>query len=133
MFLVLDNETQLTSAMVAVSEKRKEIVIAFRASENLWNFVLDAFLIDGTPDAGSNIKIHKGFIIAVMSLYNDVSSMKMCLVSFQYIICNLGRKNSWRFSNVEERIQLIQNCHNRLFSCHVYVALILYSTTKFVL
>lgn len=64
-------------AIVALSKKRKEIVVAFRGTWNVWNVVLDALLICGrTSNTPRQIKIHQGFYMATMSLYDDVSMSK---------------------------------------------------------
>lgn len=62
---------------MALSKKRKEVVAAFRATENVWNIVLDALMIntDG-PDGADGIKIHTGFSIAVASIYEKVSFIR---------------------------------------------------------
>ncbi|KAJ6632995.1 Lipase [Pseudolycoriella hygida] len=71
-FVVFDNSTHDTSVLVALSDKRKEIVVAFRGSINIWNCILDVYYINTSPDGADHIKIHKGFYIATMSLYDRV-------------------------------------------------------------
>lgn len=66
----MNNDTDLT-ALVTLSNKRKEIVVTYRGTAELWNVVLDAELVDINID--DNIKIHKGYLNATMSLYDDVS------------------------------------------------------------
>lgn len=82
-FSVLNNYLFETSALVALSEKRKEIVVAYRATENLMNILLDVTFINATPDEDSPIRIHKGFYIALMSLYADVSNKHYNLFNFR--------------------------------------------------
>lgn len=71
---VLNNNVHNTVSIVALSKKRKEIVVAFRGTWNVWNVVLDALLICArNSKSPAGIKIHQGFYIATMSLYEDVS------------------------------------------------------------
>lgn len=72
---VINSYMHNTLAIVALSEARHEIVVAFRGAVNIWNFVLDVILkCDSIPGRlkSDNIKIHSGFYIATMSLYADV-------------------------------------------------------------
>ncbi|XP_037039210.1 lipase-like [Bradysia coprophila] len=70
---VLNNNVHNTLALVTLSKKRQEIVVAFRGTWNVWNVVLDVLLIAATPyDTPEPILIHQGFYIAEMSLYDDV-------------------------------------------------------------
>lgn len=70
----MNNSTHDTSVLIALSEKRKEIVVAFRATLNVWNTVLDAAIVQiSSHDGTDRIKIHQGFYIATMSLYESVS------------------------------------------------------------
>lgn len=72
--LAIHNDVHNTLALVTCSENRKEIVVAFRGTWNVWNVVLDALLIAGrNSNTPNDIKIHQGFYIATMSLYEDVS------------------------------------------------------------
>lgn len=60
--------------LITLSKTRKEIVVAFRGTTNLANFVEDVVLISArNSDTPSPIKVHQGFYIATMSLYPDVS------------------------------------------------------------
>lgn len=61
-------------ALITVSDKRKEIVISYRGSLTPTDFLLDVTMINASPVEDSNIKIHKGFYIATMSLYDQVNS-----------------------------------------------------------
>lgn len=68
------NNDMDTTAIVAVSKSRREIVVAFRGTMNIWNVVLDLTAIAVTyPNLPSGIKLHAGFHTATMSLYYDVS------------------------------------------------------------
>jgi len=71
---IIDNDFHNTIAIVALSHKRKEIVVSYRGTLNAWNVVLDALLICGSNPGSrnDNIKIHRGFYIATMSLYKKV-------------------------------------------------------------
>ncbi|XP_037037057.1 lipase-like [Bradysia coprophila] len=71
-YVVLENVNHSTAALVALSEKRKEIVVAYRATTNYWNCVLDATILNISPHGADPIKIHRGFYIATMSLYDRV-------------------------------------------------------------
>lgn len=72
----MNNNTD-TTALVTVSKARKEIVVAFRGTANIWNTVLDLATIAATyPNLPSGVKLHAGFHAATMSLYNDVSQFK---------------------------------------------------------
>ncbi|KAJ6649733.1 Lipase [Pseudolycoriella hygida] len=68
---VFYNGTHNTLAMVALSNTRKEIVVSFRGSANSWNLVLDFAFLFNVKERG-NIKVHAGFYIATMSLYEHV-------------------------------------------------------------
>lgn len=64
--------------MVALSHVRKEIVVSFRGSGNSMNLVLDfALLMNVRANNSSNIKVHTGFYIATMSLYDQVCMTTM--------------------------------------------------------
>lgn len=70
---VRPNDEHNTLALVTLSKNRKEIVVGFRGTWNVWNVVLDVLLINGREGKSSKqIKIHQGFYIAAMSLYDDV-------------------------------------------------------------
>ncbi|KAJ6635787.1 Lipase, partial [Pseudolycoriella hygida] len=73
---MLRNDTHNTLALVTLSEIRKEIVVAFRGSSNIWNVLLDLFMIMGGEGISEieGIKLHRGFYIATMSLYDAVTS-----------------------------------------------------------
>lgn len=74
--LVINNEKHVTLALVALSNTRKEIVVSFRGAINIWNFVLDGIFNNGNVPGRShndNIKMHTGFYIATISLYDEVS------------------------------------------------------------
>ncbi len=59
--------------MVTLSHTRQEIVVSFRGTSNSWNVVLDSvFLFNVRENDTSNIKVHTGFYIATMSLYERV-------------------------------------------------------------
>lgn len=59
--------------MVALSHTRKEIVVAFRGSGNSMNLVLDfALPMNVRVNDAKNIKVHTGFYLATMSLYDRV-------------------------------------------------------------
>lgn len=72
-----ENNIHNTLTLVSLSHRRKEIIVGFRGTWNVWNVILDVLFISGrhgsTP---SDIKIHMGFYIATMSLYDDVSFAK---------------------------------------------------------
>lgn len=69
----MNNDTDCT-ALVMVSKTRREIVVAFRGSMNLWNSVLDlATIAVAYPNLPNGVKLHAGFHTALMSLYCDVS------------------------------------------------------------
>ncbi|XP_037038368.1 lipase-like [Bradysia coprophila] len=70
---VIKNTFHDTLALVTLSEDREEIVVTFRGTANVWNVVLDALLILGRDsNTPKQVKIHRGFYIATMSLYDDV-------------------------------------------------------------
>lgn len=71
--VLMNNDTDVT-ALVTLSNKRKEIVVTFRGSQNPWNFVLDFTMLSvcyDIPDC--DIRLHVGFYIFTMSLYDEVS------------------------------------------------------------
>lgn len=68
----MNNKTD-TTALVAVSKTREEIVVTYRGTMNIWNVVLDvAAVAISYPNTPKGIKIHAGFHAATMSLYSDV-------------------------------------------------------------
>ncbi|KAJ6632650.1 Lipase [Pseudolycoriella hygida] len=67
---VIVNNIHNTLGLVTVSEKRQEIVVAYRGSWNIWNYVLSAISLN-SGNGKSGIKIHAGFRIAAESLYPD--------------------------------------------------------------
>ncbi len=71
--VLMNNDTDVT-ALVTLSHKRKEIVVTYRGSQNVWNYVLDFTPLNvcyNGPEC--DIKIHIGFYIFTMSLYNEVN------------------------------------------------------------
>lgn len=69
----MNNNTD-TTALVAVSKAREEIVVAYRGTNNIWNIILDITTIAVTySNVPKGIKLHAGFHAATMSLYDDVS------------------------------------------------------------
>jgi len=71
-YTVINNNDQNLLALVTVSEKRKEIVVTFQGTFNVWGAILDAILIQGSASNNPDIKVHRGFYIAAMGLYEDV-------------------------------------------------------------
>ncbi|KAG4079712.1 hypothetical protein HA402_009098 [Bradysia odoriphaga] len=70
---VLNSNVHNTLALITRSKIRKEIVVAFRGTWNIWNTVLDVLLYLGKSlKAARRIKINKAIYIATMSLYDDV-------------------------------------------------------------
>jgi hypothetical protein len=70
--VIMNNKTD-TTALVAVSKTREEIVVTYRGTMNIWNVVLDvAAVAISYPNTPKGIKIHAGFHAATMSLYSDV-------------------------------------------------------------
>ncbi|XP_037038648.1 lipase-like [Bradysia coprophila] len=70
---VIPNNMHNTLALITLSKNRKEIVVAFRGTWNVWNVILDVLLINGREgNSPKQIKVHQGFYIAAMSLYDDV-------------------------------------------------------------
>ncbi|KAJ6641353.1 Tonsoku-like protein, partial [Pseudolycoriella hygida] len=62
------------AALVAISHNRKEVVVTYRGSSNIWNIVLDDIFINiDYGNATDNIKLHRGCYYATMSLYNKGS------------------------------------------------------------
>lgn len=73
-FLVLMNNYTDTTALVTIAHNRKEIVVTYRGTAALWNVVLSALFVSiQYGDNTSDIKLHKGFYYATMSLYNEAS------------------------------------------------------------
>lgn len=72
-FAVLMNNVTDCTALVTVSNSRKEIVVTYRGTANIWNVIQDLDFLDiDYADMQSDIKVHTGFYKATMSLYNDV-------------------------------------------------------------
>lgn len=66
-------------ALVALSHKRKEIVVSFRGSIAPMDYILDFAFINASPASDdSNIKVHAGFFISAMSLYSEVTAAITC-------------------------------------------------------
>lgn len=90
------NNDHDTAALVTISKTRKEIVVAFRGTMNIWNIILDLATIAVTyPNAPGGIKLHVGFYIAAMSLYKDVSRSRNLLPMkflnpFLKVVINVG-------------------------------------------
>lgn len=70
----MNNETDVT-VLITLSHKRKEIVATFRGSQNPWNFVLDFTMFSVCFNSDCNIKLHVGFYIFTMSLYDEVTTI----------------------------------------------------------
>lgn len=76
----MNNVTDCT-ALVTVSNSRKEIVLTYRGTMNLWNVVEDLELLEiKYANRQSDIKIHTGFYKATMSLYNEVGFICIGLI-----------------------------------------------------
>ncbi len=59
---------------MTLSKTRREIVVTFRGTMNIWNVIFDFTAYTVTyPKVPGGIKIHAGFLAAVNSLYVDVS------------------------------------------------------------
>ncbi|KAJ6648388.1 Lipase [Pseudolycoriella hygida] len=70
--IIMNNDTDCTT-LITVSSTRKEIVVAFRGTMNIWNILLDLDTMATTyPNLPSGVKLHAGFHTAAMSLYNNV-------------------------------------------------------------
>lgn len=72
-FLVIMNNVTDTTALVAASIPRGELVVAFRGTMNAMNIIQDAALIPMPYPETPGVKLHTGFVAAVMSLYKEVS------------------------------------------------------------
>lgn len=71
----MNNNTD-TTALVTISHNREEIVVTYRGTAELWNVVLDALFMNiKYGNETSDIKLHKGYYTATMSLYNEVSRL----------------------------------------------------------
>lgn len=99
--------------MVALSHTRQEIVVSFRGSANSWNLVLDfALLMNVRPNDTSNIKVHTGFYIATMSLYERVSyyhETNGCTAFCKLTFFNKGGPGS---SSLSTKLFELQNCYH---------------------
>lgn len=72
-FSVIMNNKSDTTAIVAVSMSRREIVVAYRGTMNIWNGINDLTVVACPYSNAPGVKIHAGFQSATMSLYEDVS------------------------------------------------------------
>ena len=80
LLIVLTNDDMNVAALVTLSHKRKEIVVTFRGSQNPWNFVLDFTMLTvcyNPPDC--DIKLHVGFYLFTMAMYDEVIVPKLIL------------------------------------------------------
>jgi len=83
-------------ALLTVSHKRQEIVASFRGTTTPMDYILDFAIINATPDPNSKIKVHTGFYIAAMSLYQQVTEAIGCQLSqnptYKIVLtgCSLG-------------------------------------------
>lgn len=68
----MNNDTDNT-ALITLSTKRKEIVVTFRGTHNVWNIILDLAMLNVPYSRDNGIRIHYGFYIATMSLYREVN------------------------------------------------------------
>lgn len=63
-------------ALVTLSNSRKEIVVAFRGSQNFWTVVLSYTMLNVCYNAPEcDIKLHVGFYKLTMSLYDVTKSI----------------------------------------------------------
>lgn len=89
----MNNDTDCT-ALVAVSNSRKEIVVTYRGTANLWNVVQDLELFEiKYANRQSDIKIHTGFYKATMSLYNKVGYFA-CDLQIDWVL--FGGGGGWK-------------------------------------
>lgn len=75
-FPVLNNTDQNTLALATLSINRSEIVIAFRGTWNAWNVVTDGMITVRSEPDNPQVKVHQGFRMATMSLFDKVSLSK---------------------------------------------------------
>lgn len=75
-----------TKALVTVHDSKEEIVVTFRGSVALMNWLMDAFLFQTGVD--NKIKLHRGVFLSTMSVYNDVSFRAFEAANKEYEKCN---------------------------------------------
>lgn len=69
------NKQYGTKAMVTLHPSKSEIVLTLRGSVVILNWIMDFYLLpvrSGTVDV-TGVKIHRGFYLSTMSIYNKVS------------------------------------------------------------
>lgn len=124
--VIMNNDTDNT-AVVAVSKTRREIVVAFRGTMNIWNVVLDlAGIAVNYPNIPAGIKLHAGFHTATMSLHNDVSQSTVLNLRFYSKYISEGGRKRWILAKL---LSKLQNCNCRYVErCFFYKTKLTHST-----
>ncbi|OXA44939.1 lipase [Folsomia candida] len=72
-FEIIENELYGTKALVTLHAVRGEIVVTFRGSVGIMNWILDFTLIPTSAESGGpGIRIHRGVFLSLMTIYNKV-------------------------------------------------------------
>ena len=67
------NELFGTFALIIVLEDKQQIVVAFRGSFVITNFIADIKFVPVLyPGCGEDVRLHKGFLMSTLSLYHEV-------------------------------------------------------------
>jgi len=121
--VIMNNNTD-TTALVAVSKTRQEIVVAFRGTMNIWNIVLDVWTIAVTySNTPPGVKLHAGFHAATMSLYSKVVANVGYLRSFfpTYKIVILGHSLGGAMARLTQFYMLALNQFpGAKYECYTY-------------
>lgn len=71
--VIINNDADVT-ALITLSETRKEIVVTYRGTQNVFNAVLGATMFNvcyDTPEC--DIRLHLGLYISTMAIYQTVT------------------------------------------------------------
>lgn len=78
-YTFVNNTVYGTFAMITVHPSKSEVVVTFRGSVGIMNFIADITLLP--VNNTNNVKIHRGFYLSLMSIYNEVSLLHKPLLS----------------------------------------------------
>ncbi|KPA73825.1 lipase precursor-like protein [Leptomonas pyrrhocoris] len=82
-YAVLNNDDFGTRGFVGVDHNNSQIVVAYRGSDDLANWLLDLLAVPvqyKPDDCGSGCKVHAGFMLSYLSLSTDTSDAVLTLL-----------------------------------------------------
>jgi len=111
-YTVLKSNSVDTLALITLSFTREEIVVTYRGTANIWNWILDFTAITfNYPSTPSGIKLHLGFYVATLSLYNDVVTNVGFLLTYfpNYKLKIIGHSLGGAMARLTEFFILVTN------------------------